>query len=83
MQCLVQANSLTRVEKGYSRHSLNMFDSALDFHCFSCAKAQGFFHDEIEIPERVTILVIRLSGCLHTSRIIADSVKDSVESAIS
>ena len=39
----------------------------------------GFFHDEIEIPERVTILVIRLSGCSHTSRIIADSVKNSLE----
>ena len=39
----------------------------------------GFFHDEIEIPERVTILVIRLSGCLYTSRIIADSVKNSTE----
>ena len=39
----------------------------------------GFFHDEIEIPERVTILVIRLSGCLHTSRIIANSVKNSTE----
>ena len=39
----------------------------------------GFFHDEIEIPERVTILVIRLSGCSHTSRIIADSVKNSIE----
>ena len=39
----------------------------------------GFFHDEIEIPERVTILVIRLSGCLHTSRINADSVKNSTE----
>ena len=39
----------------------------------------GFFHDEIEIPERVTILVIRLSGCSHTSRIIANSVKNSTE----
>ena len=63
----------------------------------------GFFHDEIEIPERVTILVIRLSGKLRlsegrrelvlsqpsisrfdnvrllTSRIIADSVKNSIE----
>jgi len=39
----------------------------------------GFFHDEIEIPERVTILVIRLSGSLLTSRIIADSVKNSTE----
>ena len=39
----------------------------------------GFFHDEIEIPERVTILVIRLSGCSHTSRVIADSVKNSLE----
>ena len=39
----------------------------------------GFFHDEIEIPERVTILVIRLSGSLLTSRIIADSVKNSIE----
>ena len=39
----------------------------------------GFFHDEIEIPERVTKLVIRLSGCLHTSRIIANSVKNSTE----
>jgi len=39
----------------------------------------GFFHDEIEIPERVTILAIRLSGSLLTSRIIADSVKNSTE----
>ena len=39
----------------------------------------GFFHDEIEIPERVTILVIRLSESLLTSRIIADSVKNSIE----
>ena len=39
----------------------------------------GFFHDEIEIPERVTKLVIRLSGCLHTSSIIANSVKNSTE----
>ena len=29
---------------------------------FFSAKCRGFFHDEIEIPERVTILVIRLSG---------------------
>ena len=39
----------------------------------------GFFHEEIESPERVTILVIILSGCSHTSRIIADSVKNSIE----
>ena len=39
----------------------------------------GFFHDEIEIPERVTISVIRLSGSLLTSRIISDSVKNSIE----
>jgi hypothetical protein len=39
----------------------------------------GFFHDEIEIPERVTISVIRLSGSLLTSRLIAYSVKNSIE----
>ena len=39
----------------------------------------GFFHYEIEIPERVTISVIILSGSLLTSRIIADSVKNSIE----
>jgi len=38
-----------------------------------------FFHDEIESPEGVTILVIILSGCSHTSRIITDSVKNSTE----
>ena len=39
----------------------------------------GFFHDEIEIPERVTVLVIILSESLLTSRIIAHSVKNSIE----
>ena len=39
----------------------------------------GFFHDEIESPERVTISVIILSESLLTSRIIADSVKNSIE----
>ena len=39
----------------------------------------GFFHDEIESPERVTILVIILSESLLTSRIIAHSVKNSIE----
>ena len=39
----------------------------------------GFFHDEIESPERVTILVIILSKSLLTSRIIAHSVKNSIE----
>ena len=43
----------------------------------------GFFLDEIESPERVTMSEIRLSGCLHTSRIVADSVKNSSESSIS
>ena len=46
---------------------------------FQALKKPGFFHDEIEIPERVTISVIRLSGSLLTSRIIADSVKNSIE----
>ena len=39
----------------------------------------GFFHDEIDSLKGVTILVIRLSGSLLTSRIIADSVKNSIE----
>ena len=39
----------------------------------------GFFHDEIESPERVTILVIILPESLLTSRIIAHSVKNSIE----
>ena len=39
----------------------------------------GFFHDEIESPERVTISVIILSESLLTSRIIAHSVKNSIE----
>ena len=39
----------------------------------------GFFHDEIESPERVTISVIILSESLLTSRFIADSVKNSIE----
>ena len=43
----------------------------------------GFFLDEIESPERVTMSEIRLSGCLHTSRIVADSVKNSTEYSIS
>ena len=43
----------------------------------------GFFLDEIESPERVTMSEKRLSGCLHTSRIVADSVKNSSESSIS
>ena len=47
--------------------------------CFSGFEKPGFFHDEIKIPERVTISVIRLSGSLLTSRIIADSVKNSIE----
>ena len=46
---------------------------------FQALKKPGFFHDEIESPERVTISVIRLSGSLLTSRIIADSVKNSIE----
>ena len=39
----------------------------------------GFFHDEIESPERVTVSVIILSESLLTSRIIAHSVKNSIE----
>ena len=46
---------------------------------FQALKKPGVFHDEIEIPERVTISVIRLSGSLLTSRIIAHSVKNSIE----
>ena len=38
-----------------------------------------FFHDEIESPERVTVSVIILSESLLTSRIIAHSVKNSIE----
>ena len=46
---------------------------------FQALKKPGFFHDEIESPERVTISVIILSESLLTSRIIADSVKNSIE----
>ena len=46
---------------------------------FQALKKPGFFHDEIESPERVTISVIILSESLLTSRIIAHSVKNSIE----
>ena len=39
----------------------------------------GFFHDEIECPVGATVLAIRLCGSLLTSRMIADSVKNSIE----
>ena len=46
---------------------------------FQALKKPGFFHDEIESPERVTISVIILSESFLTSRIIAHSVKNSIE----
>ena len=41
---------------------------------------RGFSLNEIGFLKGITELVIRLAGCLHTSRIIADFVKDSVKS---
>ena len=48
--------------------------------CFSGSKSRGFSLSEIVFLKGITELVIRLAGSLLTSRIIADYVKDSVES---
>ena len=85
------ASCFAETEKQFFNDNVNLNDN-LNFLGLSIIEVEqkerffceaGFFHDEIEIPERVTILVIRLSGCSHTSRIIADNVKNSLESSIS
>ena len=75
---LVRKNPCLRQEKPFFNDNVNLNDNN-NFSAEVFPPRAGFFHDEIEIPERVTILVIRLSGCLHTSRIIANSVKNSTE----
>ena len=67
---LVRKNPCLRQEKQFFNDNVNLNDN-LNFLGLSIIEVEqkerffceaGFFHDEIEIPERVTILVIRLSG---------------------